>query len=115
MTLIKSVLVKMPAKRAVRESQRGADTIAGPSISIGTGYRLMGAIVGMARDLDGRTVLNQDVETLLDEQVGIENDKAEREGQDIVAGANFEEFANRILEEDMMVSCWIVSERARLQ
>lgn len=61
----------------------------------------------MARDLDGRTVLNQDVETLLDEQVGIENDKAEREGQDIVAGANFEEIANRILEEEeMTVSYW---------
>jgi hypothetical protein len=51
-----------------------------------------------------RTVLCQDVDALLDEQIGIEDDKAEGEWQDIVAGTNFEEIANRVLQDESVVS-----------
>jgi hypothetical protein len=36
------------------------------------------------------------MDALLNEQVGIKHYQAERERQNIVAGANFEEFADRI-------------------
>lgn len=45
----------------------------------------------------GRTILNQDVEALLDEQVVVEHDEAEREREHIVAGPDFEELANPAL------------------
>jgi hypothetical protein len=46
-----------------------------------------------------RTVLDEDAKRLLDEQLGIENDEAERQWKDIVTGADFEEIANRFLQE----------------
>jgi hypothetical protein len=48
--------------------------------------------------------LCQDMDALLNEQVGIKHYQAERERQNIVAGANFEEFADRILEDESVVS-----------
>ena len=41
-----------------------------------------------------RTILDQDVEALLDEQVIVEHDETEREREHIVACPDFEEFAN---------------------
>lgn len=43
------------------------------------------------------TVLDEDVETLLNEQIRIEHDEAEGQRQHIVAGALAEELANRFL------------------
>ncbi len=47
---------------------------------------------------DGRTILNQDVETLLDEQVGVEDDEAKGQRQDVVAGADLEKVADGLLQ-----------------
>lgn len=40
------------------------------------------------------TILNEDVETLLDQQGRVKDNEAVTEGQDIVAGASFEKFAD---------------------
>lgn len=45
-----------------------------------------------------RTILQEDVEALLDEQVGIEDDQAEGEGQHIIAGPFLEEVADGSLQ-----------------
>jgi hypothetical protein len=42
--------------------------------------------------------LNQNIERLLDEQIGIQHDEAERQGQDIVASSDFEELADGFLD-----------------
>ena len=41
-----------------------------------------------------RTILNEDIETLFDQQSGIEDDKTIAERQDVVACAGFEKFAD---------------------
>lgn len=41
-----------------------------------------------------RTILNENVETLLDQQGGIEDDEAIAEWQNVVTRAGFEEFAD---------------------
>lgn len=43
------------------------------------------------------TVLDQDAQALLDQQRGIEDDQSEAQGQDVVAGADFEEFSDALL------------------
>lgn len=48
--------------------------------------------------MDGRTILEQDVEALFDEQVGVEEDEAERQRQDVVAGADLEKVADGFLQ-----------------
>lgn len=45
-----------------------------------------------------RTILDEDIETLFDQQSGIEDDKTITERQDVVACAGFEEFANGSLQ-----------------
>lgn len=52
---------------------------------------------GVVRDSIARTVLDEDIQALLDEQVGIENDEAERQRQHIVAGALAEELSDCFL------------------
>lgn len=44
-----------------------------------------------------RTVLGEDVEALFNEDVGVDGDESEGERQDVVAGTNFQEIANRFL------------------
>lgn len=53
----------------------------------------------MRRFLQRLTVLDQDVEALLDEQVGVEHNEAEGQRQHIVAGALAEEVSDGILRE----------------
>lgn len=47
-------------------------------------------MVGQVR----HTVLDQDVEALLDEQVVVENNEAEGQREDVVAAADLEKLAN---------------------
>lgn len=47
---------------------------------------------------DGRTILNQDIEALLDEQVGVEDDEAKGQRQDVVARADLEKVADGLLQ-----------------
>ena len=102
MTLIKSVLVKRPAKDEFRESHRGADTISTIAVS---------CIRSQPRRKAGsghewrRTILYQDVEALFDEEVVVEDDQSEGQREHIVAGSDFEEFANRsLMDADEAVS-----------
>ena len=43
------------------------------------------------------TILDHDIETLLNEQVMVEDDQSEGEWKDVVAASNFEELANVFL------------------
>lgn len=51
----------------------------------------------MRKFLQRLTVLDQDVEALLDEQVGVEHNEAEGQRQHIVAGALAEEVSDGVL------------------
>jgi hypothetical protein len=44
-----------------------------------------------------QTILQQDIETLLHKQIGVENDQSEGERKDVIARADLEEIPNRIL------------------
>lgn len=46
------------------------------------------------------TVLDQDVEALLDQQIGVEHNEAERQRKHIVAGALAEEVSDCYLERE---------------
>lgn len=88
MTLIKSVLVKRPAKVDVDESHNGADTIAMQHPSVFSSRRHK-----CGRNSRNRTVLHQDVQAGSNGEVIVEHDESEGQRQDIVAGSNFEELA----------------------
>jgi hypothetical protein len=45
-----------------------------------------------------RTILDEDVETLLDQQSRVEDDETVTERQDVIACAGFEEFADGSLQ-----------------
>lgn len=94
MTLIKSVLVRRPAKVEVFESQSGADTIAiqHPLVSWSTTH------VCEQHNGRGRTILHQNVQTGSDEEIIVEHDESKGERQDIVAGTNPKKFAYGRLE-----------------
>jgi hypothetical protein len=48
-----------------------------------------------------RTILNEDVETLLDQQGRVKDDETVTEREDIVACTSFEEFANGALQTEV--------------
>lgn len=79
-------MVKRPAKVEVLESQRGAETM--PCL------RSQSEGLTRGRGSCMHTILNEDVETLLDQQGRVKDNEAVTEGQDIVAGASFEEFTD---------------------
>ena len=58
-----------------------------------------GNFVGSRRSREFRTVLNQNVQTLLDGKRRIEDDESEAERQDIVGVSGLEEIANGTLFE----------------
>jgi len=71
------------------ESQRGAETIPWDlAISGREQLRKMALTV---------TILKEDAETLLDKEIGVEDDQAEGEWQDIIACSDFKEVPNRFL------------------
>lgn len=51
------------------------------------------------------TILNQDVQTLLDQQRCIEDDETEAEWQNIVGGTLLEKLTNSDLGEDRVSTC----------
>lgn len=51
-----------------------------------------------------RTILQENIQAFLHQEVGIEDDQTEGEGQDIIAGANFEEVPDCFLEKTTCVS-----------
>lgn len=44
------------------------------------------------------TILNQDIQAFLDEEIVIEDDESKREGQNIVTGSDSEEFTQAFLQ-----------------
>lgn len=77
----------MPAKVDVFESHSGADTM--PVVGVSALASMRGLVL--------LTILNEDVEALLDQQRLIEDDQAETQGQNVVAGADFEECSDGAL------------------
>lgn len=53
---------------------------------------------------EAHTILQQNIQALFHQEVGIEDDQAEGEGQDIVAGANFEKVPDCFLHKTTCVS-----------
>lgn len=51
------------------------------------------------------TILDEDVQALLDKQRGIEYNQTEADGKDVVAGADFEEGSNGALYEVQRLAC----------
>jgi hypothetical protein len=45
------------------------------------------------------TILEEDIETLLDQEISVEDDQAEGERQDIIACSDFKEIPNRFLQK----------------
>lgn len=45
----------------------------------------------------GRTILDQNIETLFDEQVGVEDNETKRQREDVITGADFEKVSDGIL------------------
>jgi hypothetical protein len=43
------------------------------------------------------TILKENVKTLLHKEIGIENDQAEGQRQDVITSSNFEEISDRFL------------------
>lgn len=65
-----------------------------------------------SRRVAGSTVLNENIQALLDQEGGIEDDQTVAEGQHVVAGADFEELTDGSLQTD--VSDWRGEERVRI-
>lgn len=75
------------------ESHKGAETIPGLASAGETPWHK-----------EARTILDQDVEALLDEEAGVKDDEAEAEGKDVVGGADLEECTNAALRGQIPVS-----------
>ena len=59
------------------------------------------------------TILNQDVQTLLDQQRCIEDDKTEAQWQNIVSGTLLEKLTNSNLGEDRVSTCLVSHDTSR--
>ena len=83
------------------ESHKGAETMPVPPDSrVAVSWEVLGKFNGkewFQGNGDGRTILYQTVETLLDGKRGIEDDESEAKWQDIVRVAGLEEIANGTL------------------
>lgn len=55
------------------------------------------------------TILQQNIQALLHQEVGIEDNQTEGERQDIIAGANFEEVPDCFLDKTTCVSACFLS------
>jgi predicted short-subunit dehydrogenase-like oxidoreductase (DUF2520 family) len=84
---MKSDVVSSPANVDLLESQSGAETMptryVNPSASVHPRCVL--------------TILDQYIKTLLDEEIGIEDDQSKAQGQDIVTGADLEKGSDTLL------------------
>lgn len=65
-----------------------------------------------SRNVARSTVLNENVQALLDQEGGIEDDQTVAEGQHVVAGADFEELTDGSLQTG--VSGWRCERRVRI-
>lgn len=79
-------MVSRPAKVDVLESHSGAETMPVWLVS-DCSWELAAQ----------RTILDEDVQALLDEQGGVEDDQTEAERQDVVAGPDLEKGADGLL------------------
>lgn len=65
---------------------------------------LSALLASTIKDSKARTILQQNIQALFHQEVGIEDDQSEGEGQDIVAGANFEKVPDCFLDKTTFVS-----------
>lgn len=91
-------MVRRPAKVDELESHNGAETIPDEIVSLPTDQASLIVV----------TILDQNVQALFNSQGSIKDDQAKAEGQDIVACADLEEVADRMLDERER-SCQLVS------
>lgn len=99
------VSIVTPNKQPV-QSNAGAQPSAGGSAGHGKARQII------RKFLNRLTVLDQNVEALLDEQVGVEHNEAERQREHIVAGALAEEVSNSYLREGKISGQQVVASRA---
>lgn len=77
----------------VCESHKGAETIPGRAVSTRVAVSWSGNIKL------ARTILKEDIEALLDEQIGVENDQAKGERENVVTGPFLEEVPDGSLQQ----------------
>lgn len=95
-------MVNRPAKVDVLESHNGADTMpVTPATFIPSAQRFRSSFRNFQHRSSGRgrihAILDQDIQAFLNRQRGIEDNKTETEGEDVVAVADFEEIADGAL------------------